>query len=297
MVGRINQTGCDTLKYDFGLGKVNQQATKMKSKLWYQLGRRLCFYFLFFFICPLDSESIQERFLPPNGYLRVIYPKESFSTYLQNFPLKPKGSPVFLYNGSKKQNQVHLAVLDFPLLKSDLIQCADAVMKLRAEYLYSRKEWGKIQFTISNGMEVPFFRFAKGDRVDVKGNKTSWKVGNGKKGNNRDVFEVYLKFIYSYAGTISLKSELVKKSLTHLEPGDVWIEAGSPGHVVMVVDKAQSKDGNTVFLLAQSYMPSQEMHILKNDTPISPWFVLPEGQIFPTPEWEFPSNAFYGFRK
>ncbi|WP_265356850.1 DUF4846 domain-containing protein [Leptospira paudalimensis] len=256
-----------------------------------------CFLIPFLLVAPIFSESIQERLTPPNGYSRITYPKESFSTYLQNFPLKPKGSPVFLYNGNKKQNQVHEAVLDFPLLETDLIQCADAVMKLRAEYLYSRKEWEKINFTISNGMLVPFSRFVKGDRVVVKGNKTSWKKRIAKKGTNRDVFEVYLKFIYSYAGTISLQSELKKKQLKNLEPGDVWIQAGSPGHVVMVVDKAQSKEGNTLFLLAQSYMPSQEMHILKNTTTNSPWFSLPQGEFFQTPEWEFMANALYGFRK
>ncbi|XDD46081.1 DUF4846 domain-containing protein [Leptospira sp. WS39.C2] len=255
----------------------------------------ICFSILLLFCFPIVSESIQERFLPPNEYSRVFYPKESFSTYLQNFPLKPKGSPVFLYNGSKKQNQVHAAVLDFPLLNRDLIQCADAVMKLRAEYFYSQKEWEKIQFTISNGMPVPFSRFVKGDRVQVSGNKTKWKTSKFKKGTGREVFEEYLQFIYSYAGTISLKSELKKKQLRDLEPGDVWIEAGSPGHVVMVVDKAKSKEGKILFLLAQSYMPSQEMHILKNDTPHSPWFALPVGDHFQTPEWEFPTNAFYGF--
>lgn len=285
MVRRIYQAGGNSLKLEFGL----------KFNLDLRCG--ICFLIPFLLVSPIFSESIQERFTPPNGYSRLTYPKESFSTYLQNFPLKPKGSPVLLYNGSKKQNQVHEAVLDFPLLKSDLIQCADAVMKLRAEYLYSRKEWGKITFSISNGMLVPFSRFAKGDRVVVKGNKTTWKEGIAKKGTNREVFETYLQFIYSYAGTISLKSELKKKQLQDLEPGDVWIQAGSPGHVVMVVDKAQSKDGNTLFLLAQSYMPSQEMHILKNDTTYSPWFALPQGEFFPTPEWEFMTNAFYGFRK
>lgn len=285
MVGRIDQTGGNSLKLEFGL----------KFKLDLRCG--ICFLIPFLLSFPIFSESIQERFVSPNGYSRVYYPKESFSTYLQNFPLKPKGSPVLLYNGNQKQNQVHVAVLDFPLLKRDLIQCADAVMKLRAEYFYAKREWNQIRFTISNGMDVPFSRFSKGERVLVKGNKTSWIQTKAKKGIGREVFEEYLQFIYSYAGTISLKSELQKKSIQKLEPGDVWMEAGSPGHVVMVVDKAMGKDGQTIFLLAQSYMPSQEMHILKNGSSLSPWFTLPQGATFPTPEWEFPTAAFYEFRK
>lgn len=158
----------------------------------------------------LYADSIQERFPPPNGFQRINFPQDSFAAYLQNFPLKPKGSSVSLYDGRIKTNQVHVAVLDFPLLREDLIQCADAVMKLRAEYFYSRKQYDQIHFKISNGMEVAFSRFAQGKRVQVNGNKSQWKKGKFKQGTGRDVLEEYLRFIYIYAGTISLKSELKK---------------------------------------------------------------------------------------
>ncbi|TGL38948.1 DUF4846 domain-containing protein [Leptospira perdikensis] len=252
---------------------------------------------LTFFLQNLYADSIIERFPPPDGFQRVSFPNDSFATYLQNFPLKPQGSSVLLYDGRTKTNQVYAAVLDFPLLREDLIQCADAVMKLRAEYFYSLKEYDKIQFKISNGMDVGFSRFAKGERVQVKGNKTNWKTGKFKKGTGRDVFDEYLRFIYSYAGTISLKSELKKKQINELKPGDVWIEAGSPGHVVLIVDQVTGKDGQTLFLLAQSYMPSQEMHILKSENKYSPWFAIPKNQTFQTPEWEFPAKEIYGFVK
>ncbi|PJZ47257.1 DUF4846 domain-containing protein [Leptospira brenneri] len=257
----------------------------------------VCFVFSIFSlpVFNLQAESIVERFSPPSGFQRITHVKTSFANYLQNFPLKPKSSSVSLYDGRIKTNQIHAAVLDFPLLREDLIQCADAVIKLRAEYFYSLKQYDKIQFKISNGMEVPFSKFIAGDRVQVNGNKTKWKKGNFKKGTGREVFEEYLRFIYIYAGTISLKSELRKKQTENLVPGDVWIEAGSPGHVVMVVDQAKGKEGQTLFLLAQSYMPSQEMHILKSDSPYSPWFEIPNHQWFQTPEWRFPAKEFYGF--
>ncbi|MBM9592486.1 DUF4846 domain-containing protein [Leptospira sp. 201903075] len=250
-----------------------------------------------FFLPNLYADSIMERFPAPGGFQRVRFANESFATYLQNFPLKSQGSSVLLYDGRIKPNQVHAAVLDFPLLREDLIQCADAVMKLRAEYFYSRKQYDQIRFKISNGMEVEFSRFTKGERVQVTGNKSQWKKGKYKQGTGRDVFEEYLRFIYIYAGTISLKSELKKKPIQNLTPGDVWIEAGSPGHVVMVVDQVTGKGGQTLFLLAQSYMPSQEMHILKSASQYSPWFEVPENQSFPTPEWEFPTKEIYGFVK
>jgi hypothetical protein len=48
--------------------------------------------------------------------------------------------------------------------------------------------------------------------------------------------------------------------------------------------------GNKLFMLAQSYMPAQDMHILQNihEPGLSPWFRLPEpGMELYTPEWTF----------
>ena len=69
------------------------------------------------------------------------------------------GAPVLLYDGRKKFIESHISVIDMPILPQDLIQCADAVIKLRAEYLYSKKDYDKISFNLTNGMEVPFSKF------------------------------------------------------------------------------------------------------------------------------------------
>lgn len=41
------------------------------------------------------------------------------------------------------------------------------------------------------------------------------------------------------------------------------MHAGSPGHVVMVVDTCKNMEGNVCFLLAQGFMPAQEFHIFE----------------------------------
>ena len=241
-----------------------------------------------------DGKDIVLRFSVPDGFIRVEYDKDSFAEYLRHYPLKKFGSPVKLYDGRKKSNQVHVSVFDMPLLKEDLIQCADAVIKLRAEYLYAQKRYDEISFHITNGMEVPFSRYAKGERVIVKGNNTSWKSGY-KEGYDRDVFESYLKFIYSYAGTYSLSVESQKAAIFKLEPGNFFIYGGSPGHVVLVLDVAENPvTKKKIMLLGQSYMPSQEFHVLKSFEDISPWYYVNDEPLS-TPEWDFERGSLKKF--
>jgi len=47
--------------------------------------------------------------------------------------------------------------------------------------------------------------------------------------------------------------------------------------------------GERVFLLVQSYMPAQEIHVLKNpaDAGLSPWCRIPTDGPLRTPEWTF----------
>ena len=71
-------------------------------------------------------------------------------------------------------------------------------------------------------------------------------------------------------------------------PGDVFIQGGFPGHAVLVADVAQNGHGERMFLLVQSYMPAQDIHVLRNLTHSeSPWYpALMEGTL-KTPEWTF----------
>jgi hypothetical protein len=83
-----------------------------------------------------DGGILTERFNPPSGYQRVAVSSDSFGQWLRNLPLKPDGAPVYLFDGTLKENQsAHGAVVDIDVGGEDLQQCADAVIRLRAEYL------------------------------------------------------------------------------------------------------------------------------------------------------------------
>ena len=83
--------------------------------------------------------------------------------------------------------------------------------------------------------------------------------------------------------------ELARYKSVYIQPGDVLIKGGSPGHAVIVVDVAVNSGGERVFMLAQSYMPAQDIHILRNPAAngTHPWFKVTSNPLINTPEWTF----------
>lgn len=245
---------------------------------------------------PTDS-LLLHRFVPPPGFSRQAVDSTSFSHFLRHLPLKPKGSKVRYFNGEEKADRgVYDAVVDLPIGRKDLHQCADAVMRLRAEYLWNNRQYEQIQFRFTNGFLAKYDRWRKGERIKVVGNRAYW-VNNAAPSDTYATFWAYLEMVFSYAGTLSLAKELQPKSLADLEAGDVFIRGGAPGHAVIIVEVATTDSGRKVFLLAQSYMPAQELQILKNPTDpgLSPWYSTDFKDILYTPEWSFRKDELKGF--
>lgn len=237
-----------------------------------------------------DGKTLETRILPPAGYQRVAASEISFAAHLRQLPLKPHGSRVTYFNGRLKPNLgIYEAVVDLPIGSEDLHQCADALMRLWAEYLWNKREYHKIHFNFTNGFRVDYTEWMNGKRIVVKGNKSYW-VKQAPPSNSYEDFWDYLEIIFMYAGTLSLSRELNPASIADMQIGDIFIQGGSPGHAVMVADMAQNpKSGAMLFLLVQSYMPAQEIQILKNplDKKISPWYSTAFGDTLETPEWVF----------
>ncbi len=246
-----------------------------------------------------EQQSIEtiENIGSPDAYVRKLLYKRSFSYFLRNLPLKPNGSLVHYYNGSTKaNNDVYHSVIDLPIGNKDLHQCADAIIRLKAEYHWKNEEYNKIHFNFTNGFKVEYLEWLRGSKMVVDGNKTYWEKGNARE-NTYSVFWDYLELIFMYAGTASLEKELIKIDKKEADIGDVLMKGGHPGHAVIIVDKVvHSETGNPLYLLAQSYMPAQELQILNNpeDAAISPWYNLSKGDI-ETPEWTFSSDQIMRF--
>lgn len=238
-----------------------------------------------------QGSTVEQRFSPPANTKRVSTSR--FGKYLRGLPLKPDGTTVYLYNGRKKGRQdVHAAVINMDVGKRDLQQCADAVMRLRAEYLYKARQYHKIHFNFTNGFKAAYSKWREGYKISVRGNNVVW-VSSRTANDSYESFREYLNIVFAYAGTLSLSKEMEAVAITDMQIGDVFIKGGSPGHAVIVVDMAEGSDGEKYFMLAQSYMPAQDIHILKNksNSSYSPWYRMSDiREYVATPEWIFSVN-------
>lgn len=245
-----------------------------------------------------QGATLEERFTAPNGFKRTPAEKGSFAAYLRASALFPKGKQVLLYNGDLKRNQeAQAAVIKLDVGTQDLQQCADAVMRLRAEYLFREKRFEDLHFNFTNGFNAQYSVWRTGKGISVRGNKVNWVPSSASNASYAS-FRKYMNKVFMFAGTASLEKELRKKDLKEIAVGDVLIQGGHPGHAVLVMDVARNEEGDKVFMLAQSYMPAQEVHILKNpnNESISPWYKLSEiDEVIETPEWTFDSKQLRTF--
>ncbi|MEO6539933.1 MAG: DUF4846 domain-containing protein [Ferruginibacter sp.] len=207
--------------------------------------------------------------LPP-GFERIPAEPSSFADYLENISLKEQ-TTVYLYNGKPKHNQTaQFALLNISVGHADLQQCADAVMRLRAEYQFTQNQFDRIVFYDNAG--------------------TAYRFSSPFTKSN---FSKYLDRVFGMCGSASLSKQLKPVSnFAEIQAGDVIIRGGFPGHAVIVMDVAVNASGKKIYLLAQSYMPAQDIHVLKNpmNADLSPWYEVNDDEIIQTPEYTFITN-------
>jgi hypothetical protein len=245
-----------------------------------------------------DSLTIASRVNIPNGYKRVDYAKGSFETYLRHYKLKAFGSKIINYDDTNYFWQGgHIGILEISVPKNGLQQCADALIRIRSEYLWDSNRKDEIGFNFTSGHYCSWTKYADGYRPKVNGNKVSFHK-TASANSSKDNFYKYLNLIYMYSGTLSLYNELESVSAKDLKIGDMLIKGGSPGHIVMIGDEVVNKNNEKLFVLFQGNTPAQSVHLVKNleDSAISPWYQLEDDAIIPVSNYTFSSAKFVRFK-
>ena len=244
---------------------------------------------------PAPVDTLEQRFPPPPGFTRVPLAPDGFGAFLRTLPLAAKGTPVLSYRGDTIRRDGHpnvAAVVAIDIGKADLQQCADAILRLHAEFRWSHGHRDQAYRTAS-GQKLEFQRYAAGQRVRVDGNKIELVQSAKRADPTHDLFRTWLDDVFGWTNTGALARDGERVALDGLRPGDFFVLTGVPfGHTVLVLDMAKDAAGRRAVLLGQSFVPAQNVHVLRPE-PTSVWFVLDEASgALTTPFWDpFPFDS------
>jgi len=207
--------------------------------------------------------SVASRLRTPFGHSRLDVERGSFAEWLRGLPLEPGRGVITMYDGSRARTQRnHVAVVALDVGGSDLQQCADSIIRLRAEYLRVVGREDEIAFHFTSGDLARWTDWRDGMRPTVRGNSVTWSRSASPDGSYGS-FRRYLDTVFTYAGTHSLEKELeAVENPALVEPGDLFIVGGFPGHAMLVLDVAENRDGRRMFMLAQGLLPARDFHVV-----------------------------------
>ena len=232
-----------------------------------------------------NGMTVETRFVPPQGFSRINY-NDPYSDYMRKLPMLPDGSPILLYTGQLKEVQTnHVGVLDIDVGTRDLQQCSDAAQRIRTDFLYQTQQFDKIKYHYVNGMEFSWNMYKQGYRPTLEGRKTVM-VKSGRASSSQESFRNYQNALFMYAGVSSVMKESPVITINDMRPGDA---IAGVGHLIIILDVVENDKGEKMFLLAQSYIPAQQIEVLKNPYSTSPWYdaKLLNTCPFITPEWQY----------
>lgn len=245
-----------------------------------------------------DSLTIQTRVNAPNVYKRVVYSETSFEDYRRIYKLKPFRSKIINYDNTEYFWQGgHIVILEIPVPKNGLQQCADALLRISSEYLWDNNRKAEIGFNFTSGHYCSWIKYAEGYRPKINGNKVTFSK-TASANHSKNNFYKYLNLIYMYSGTLSLYNELESIDAKDLKIRDMLIKGGSPGHIVMIADEVVNDNGEKLYLLFQGNTPAQSVHLVKNleDKSITPWYQLENDAVIPVSNYTFSRAKFVRFK-
>ena len=237
-------------------------------------------------------EDLCSRFPAPAGARRANAAAGSYAHWLRHLPLLPAGTPVRRYDGVEIPwaSQITAAVADLDVSPEDLQQCMDSIIRLRAEYHWSRGRPDAIRFPYAGGLYFGFDEWRRGLRPRQSTSGKQELAALAAPSDGRKSFQKYLRFLFAMTGTAHYPSS-PRVAFGQLESGDFFLEPSpSPrqlGHALVILDIARDTGGRTWALIGQGFTPAQDFHVL-NASSGSPWFELSPDKPVLFPSWGNP---------
>jgi hypothetical protein len=243
---------------------------------------------------PQSKERLDLRFPAPNGFTRADVEPGSLPAYLRTLPLAPEGTPVVDWRGQvvlDGDDARLAAVVDIDVGTRDLQQCADAIIRMNAEWRYALGD-RRIAYRVSSGALLAYDRYLAGERAASNDGRLLLQRTASPLSDDHRTFRSFLDEVFAWANTSSLAQEGVPVSMPQIRAGDFFVMTGKPyGHAVLVLDVSRDSTGNVAVLVGQSYMPAQSFHVLRPH--VGSWFILPpDSTELATPFWSpFPMSS------
>jgi len=221
---------------------------------------------------------------PKAGYLRLTANKGTFGEWVQHLPLKAGNPTVRTYDGMEAPNQwKHAQVVDIDAGKDNLQQSSNAILRLRAEYLFAKDRLGQINFPTKGGKRIDFRTWAKEKKLNT----------------DHTALIAYLNEVFAHADAKTLAAMLKPVADIHdMEPGDVMVKQAEPSYALLIMDVVEDPaTKKRYFTLGTSHMPAQDFYVIINpsDSALSPWYPQAFGKSIGLPEGVFQADELMRF--
>jgi hypothetical protein len=242
------------------------------------------------------SVSLEHRIPTPDGYRRLLVQPGTFASWLRRLPTHATRVQVLAHDGRPLPGHA-VAVIDIDVGDRDLQQCADSIIRLHAEHLWSAGRADAAAYHFTSGDRSAWSDWVAGEVFRVDGSRVRRAAGPPRPATHA-TYRQWLDHLFQYAGTRSLALDSVPvPAEAPLQAGDFLVDPGSPGHAVVLLDVAEGAGGRRVGLVGQGFMPAQELHVLgaeRVEVLDGAWFPLPRtaGETLDVPSWSpFPRSS------
>ena len=217
---------------------------------------------------PAAVDTLEARFPTPPGYKRVTLAPGSFGEWLRGLPLAAPGTRVLNNSGDAAfaaDDDYVAAVVAIDVGAGDLQQSADAVVRLHGEWLWANGQHDAISYRSSTKLDMPFSRWAKGQRLLASGPNVFWVVKSKPREPTYNDFRQYIDAVMLWSNNVSLATRATHVADPgQLTAGDFFLQSRGKGHAIVVLDVAQKPTGERVALLGQALQsPAQSIHVMR----------------------------------
>lgn len=217
---------------------------------------------------PKPVDTLEARFPTPPGYKRVTNAPGSFGEWLRGLPLAAEGTAVVNNSGDtvfKADDDYVAAVVAIDVGAGDLQQSSDAVIRLHGEWLWASDKQDAISYRSASKLDMPFSRWAHGQRLIASGPNVFWVVKGKPKDPTYDDFRQYIDAVMLWTNNVSLAQRSTRVTDPKgLSPGDFFLQTHGKGHAILVLDLAEKPTGERVALLGQALQsPAQSIHVVR----------------------------------